>query len=444
VRLFQKREVIIVKTILNFGIESTDEKLTPRAGVAIFGEYLKGMGLEKLCNSNIPLAKHPNGYNPFEFMYPLILMLHSGGRVLNDIREIRLDTALKELLKIDRVPTAGAFTKYLHKHGTEGEDAIRKINKQFLKRFLKSIKNEELILDIDASFIETYKNTAKWSYKGAPGYMPMIGHINGGYVIDVDFREGNVAPANENLEFIKQCQLQLPLGVKFDRVRIDSAGYQAEIFNHCDRENILFTISGRKDKSVWESINNLDDNDFSEFSKREKISEFYHTMNNTDNAFRMIVVKKDITPILPTLEGYIDPEILAKHQDEIYYCIATNDNDLSAEEIVKLHRQRGDTSENKIKELKNGFNMSYLPTSNFEANSFYFAIGTLAYNLFLLFKQILDKNLQKHTVKTIRYKLYNIAGKVVMHARKVTLKVNEEFKELLETIRHRAYEASLE
>jgi len=41
-----------------------------------------------------------------------------------------------------------------------------------------------------------------------------------------------------------------------------------------------------------------------------------------------------------------------QHQDEIYYCIATNDNDLSPEEIIKLHRQRSETSENKIKELK--------------------------------------------------------------------------------------------
>ena len=158
----------------------------------------------------------------------------------------------------------------------------------------------------------------------------------------------------------------------------------------------------------------------------------------------MIVIKKDITPILPTLEGYIDPEVLAKHQDEMYYYIATNDNDLTPQEIVKLHRQRGETSENKIKELKNGFNMSYLPTSNFEANSFYFAIGTLAYNLFLLFKQLLDTNLQKHTIKTIRYKLYNIAGKVVSHARKITLKVNEEFQVLLQSIRYRAYEESLQ
>ena len=80
----------------------------------------------------------------------------------------------------------------------------------------------------------------------------------------------------------------------------------------------------------------------------------------------------------------------------------------------------------------------------FISNALYFQIGTLAYNLFILFKTILDSNLKKHTVKTIRYKLYNIAGKVVYHARKTILKVNEEFIEILQRIRKRAYEISLE
>ena len=62
----------------------------------------------------------------------------------------------------------------------------------------------------------------------------------------------------------------------------------------------------------------------------------------------------------------------------------------------------------------------------------------------LLFKQILDKNLQKHTVKTIRYKLYNIAGKVISHARETILKVNDEFIKLLQTIRQKSYEESLQ
>jgi len=371
-------------------------------------------------------------------------MLHSGGRVLDDIKEIRFDEALQKLLNIEIIPTAGAITKYLHRHGFEGATGMKKMNKHYLKQFLKSIKDEELILDIDATFIEAHKSTAKWSYKSAPGYMPMVGHINGGYVIDADFREGNIAPADKNLEFIKQCAEQLPVGKTFDRFRADSASYQASIFNYCDQEKILFTISGQKDQSVWRSIKEIKDNAWETLSKREQISEFVHTMGQTDNAFRMIVVKKDITPLLPTLEGYISEEVKAKYEDERYYCIATNDPELSAKEVVALHRQRGETSENKIKELKNGFNMSYLPTSDFKANAFYFAIGTLAHNFFLLFRQILDISWQKHTVKTIRYKFYNIAGKAVTHARELFLKVNEPFVALLDTVRDMAYQVSLE
>ena len=159
-------------------------------------------------------------------------MQHSGGRVISDIKEIRYDEALKTILKIDNIPSPDAVIKFLHKMGKTGEEAIRDINKTYLKRFLKSLKKEDLILDIDATFIEAHKNTAKNSYLKKPGYMPMVGHINGGYVIDVDFRDGNISPADKNLEFIKQCVLQLPIGKKFDRVRIDSAEYQAAIFNY--------------------------------------------------------------------------------------------------------------------------------------------------------------------------------------------------------------------
>ncbi|OIP55199.1 MAG: hypothetical protein AUK54_04425 [Helicobacteraceae bacterium CG2_30_36_10] len=66
------------QTILNFNIETTNEKLTPRTGVAIFGEYLKGMNLEALCNTNLPSAKHPNGYTPFEFIYPPLPLQPAG------------------------------------------------------------------------------------------------------------------------------------------------------------------------------------------------------------------------------------------------------------------------------------------------------------------------------------------------------------------------------
>jgi hypothetical protein len=117
---------------------------------------------------------------------------------------------------------------------------------------------------------------------------------------------------------------------------------------------------------------------------------------------------------------------------------------MSAQEVVMFYRKRGDTSENQIKELKNGFNLSYLPSSNFISNAFYFQIGVLAYNLFILFKKILENNWQKHTVATIRYKLYRLAGKVVKHSRQTILKVQKEFVEIFHSIRERIYGASLE
>ena len=101
----------MTQTILEFDLTTTSEKLTPRAGTIILGEYIKGLGLEKLCNLNLPLPLSHRGYNPFEFIYPLVLMLHSGGRVVDDVKEIKIDKALKQSLNIKNIPTASAITK---------------------------------------------------------------------------------------------------------------------------------------------------------------------------------------------------------------------------------------------------------------------------------------------------------------------------------------------
>ena len=159
----------------------------------------------------------------------------------------------------------------------------------------------------------------------------------------------------------------------------------------------------------------------------------------------MIVIKKSVTPLLPEMWDMLSTEEKLNLVKERYHVIATNaDEHLSAEEVVQFYRKRGDTSENRIKEFKNGFNLSYLPSSDFIVNAFYFQIGVLAYNLFILFKQTLQNSWQKHTVATIRYKLYHLAGKVVKHSRQIILKVQEEFVEIFYAIRERIYKASLE
>jgi len=54
--------------------------------------------------------------------------------------------------------------------------ALNTIEHALLKRYLKRIE-AQLVLDIDASVIESHKSTAFCTYKGMPGYTPMFGHI---------------------------------------------------------------------------------------------------------------------------------------------------------------------------------------------------------------------------------------------------------------------------
>ena len=432
----------MTQTILNFAVESTDEKLTPRAGAILFGEYLKGLGLEKLSNHYLPMPGSNRGYEPFVYLNALILMLHSGGRVMEDIRILKSDQGMRTLLNMKNIPEADSIGKWLKRIGLLGVYGIEKLNRHLLKSHLKGLDDTDLVLDIDATVIEAEKSTARSTYKGPPGYTPIVGHINGGYLINGEFRTGNIAPADSNLSFVKKCVKQLPRDHSFKYLRADAASYQVGLLNYCFDHNITFTIGAHLSPSTLKEIAQI--TTWKPFSKDEQIAEYIDTMRHVNQAFRLIVVKKRITPLLPSMEEFLTDEQKALYIEERYSVMATNDLDHSAEEMVKFYRKRGEHSENRIKELKLGFNMSYIPTSDFMANAFYFAIGTLAYNLFVLFKQTLSDNWQHHTVQTIRYKLYNIAAKVVSHARRSVLKVNSDFIDLINGIRKKSYEICMQ
>ena len=75
----------MAQTVLNFSIAPTDERLTSKSGEIVFGEYLKAVGVDKLCDTYLPQPGSNRGYAPFNFIQPLLLMLHSGGHSLDEI-----------------------------------------------------------------------------------------------------------------------------------------------------------------------------------------------------------------------------------------------------------------------------------------------------------------------------------------------------------------------
>ena len=132
---------------------------------------------------------------------------------------------------------------------------------------------KEVTLDIDATEIVSHKSEASWSYNKNKGFMPMVGHIaEVGQVVAIDFRKGNVPPAQDNLAFIEQCQRSLPKGCTIKRLRIDAAGYQTKIIQHCDEQNIRYAIRAKTSNAMRAQITAMKESDWKPLMNKQGVA----------------------------------------------------------------------------------------------------------------------------------------------------------------------------
>ena len=115
-------------------------------------------------------------------------------------------------------------------------------------------------------------------------------------------------------------------------------------------------------------------------------------------------------------EDEVEDETTVTDGRYIYRAIATNRDELTDSELVHWYNQRGDDSENRIKELKLDFAGERLPCGQFEANALYFHLCLTAYNLFFVPSLITTPMAY---LPGVRWRLYALAAKVVCHARRV-------------------------
>ena len=87
-----------------------------------------------------------------------------------------------------------------------------------------------------------------------------------------------------------------------------------------------------------------------------------------------------------------------------------------------------------------------MPCGQFGANAVFFRIGVIAYNLFIGFKRCLcPPSWWHHTIATVRWKMIQVAGRIVRHAKQVFLRlaVDAETLTLFRDIRRRCFELRL-
>jgi len=436
----------IAQTVFSFKIETTKEKLTAHGGLAMMAEFNEGIGLRELTDQYLPGPGSNRGFEPSVMVDSLVLMLQGGGRTLENLRELKNEEGLRKLVGRDEIPEADTVGDWLRRMGDPqggqmglwGLDKVRdKINERILRR--DGIR--EYTLDADATEIVGDKAEALFTYNGNKGYMPMLGFLYETPVCVYDeFREGNVAPASGQKAFYLECKRRMPVGKRVGYYRADSASYQAELFNELEQDGVRYAITVDQDKAVRGVIGLIEAAQWEEPVKGcgYELAETVHCMEKTDKAFRLVVKRWVVR------QGEL---FETRDTGYAYHAVATNcsERDKTTAEVLAWHNQRGQ-AENFNKELKIGFGMDRMPCGQSWANAVFFRIGVIAYNLFIGFKRVAcPESWMKQTIATVRWKMLQVAGRIVKHGGQVVLKlmVDLEKLELFRGIRKRSFELSL-
>ena len=413
---------MIRQTVFPFKLDRTDEALTAHGGLALLAEYNHGLGLRTLADHHLPGPGSHRGYAPSVFVDTLILLLQAGGQTLEDVRDLDREAALLALLGHEVLPDPDTVGDWLRRMGdpTTGQAGLvglGHVRDALTARLLRRDGVTDYTLDVDATLIEAEKCEAQWSYKGVKGYMPLLGFLFETPLCLVDeFREGHVSPGAGHLAFYRQCHTRLPKGKRIAAYRADSASYQAALINALEADGVRWAITADQDAAVKGLIRGLREEAWQEPVPGcgYEVAETVHTMNKSTHAFRLICKRAR------QRQGE-----LFDGETYVYHVVASNwPAELKhAHEVLRWHNQRGQ-AENFHKELKAGFGLERMPCGEAHANAVFFRLGVLAYNLFIGFKRLAcPGSWATHAIATVRWKLVQVAGRIIRHAGQVSLKL---------------------
>ncbi|MGQ9569654.1 MAG: hypothetical protein ACUVUQ_02195 [Thermodesulfovibrionales bacterium] len=274
----------------------------------------------------MPLPGSNRGYKAWHYIEPIILMLYGGGKHIEDLRGIAEDKALRKLIVLNTIASISTVGDWLRRMGnSEGLDLFKHVIGKAVEKALRIHDCVEYTLWSDPTLIEADKQGAKMTYEGFKEYRPIITAFKGLPIIGYhQFREGNAI--GDVIEALKGAYTILPESKRIRHASLDSEFYNAEVINFLMQKGTTFMIAADKDASIKEAIKRL--NNWRPFKLQDgtltdrEIAETIHTMNKTEESFRLILLRWQ--------NDQID---LFNHQRYNYHVIATN-LEGSAEEAV--------------------------------------------------------------------------------------------------------------
>ena len=237
-----------------------DDEVTGVAGVALWGPLLDRLNLVGVADARGLRPIGPGGYTGGECYRTVVEILLAGGDVLADRR--LLEGATERLRGEHAFPSHTTLFRFCAGADLGRAQKAAAVNRTMLARawaFGAGPAGGMVTIDPDATLVDTYgagKEGSTFTYRGEVGLSPLIGVC--GETGDVlALRRGATLTRSGAGRVHPQCAAAIPAAVRTTKnlwVRIDSAGYQHDVFAACEALGAVFSITAPQRSNVRAAV----------------------------------------------------------------------------------------------------------------------------------------------------------------------------------------------
>jgi len=405
------------------GVAFDDDRLVADAGLLLPATLAQHLGLKELVEEYLDLGKAPGRANVGDKVLTLVASALGGGDCIDDAAALQAGGTAGVLgFVVKAASTLGTFLRSFRWGHVRQLDAV---SRHLLARAWAAGAgpgDAPFTIDLDSTICETYglqkEGALHHGYTKVRGYHPLLAVAAGtGDVLMARLREGRANTVRGAAHFLRETIGRVRSAGASGQLtlRADSGFYAAEVVAVCRRMNVRFSITLRQHKGVRHLIEAIPEEAWTPIP--------YWLDGGADVAeiaYSPFAGEKDAVPVRcivrrvkPTPGSQL--ALLTLYD---YHAFIT-DRDGETLELEADHRRHAEI-ENAIRDLKYGVGLNHLPSGRFAANAAWLAVQVMAHNLARWTARIgLGAGIV--TTKTLRRRLFALAGRLTRSARRLTL-----------------------
>ena len=418
--------VRVSKSPRNVRLSFNHRSLSHFGGAYFFHEFVRVLHVRHFLAEQIRYPRRNRDYSVSQMLLALVYPIVLGLDRIETASLLRSDQTFQYLTGLQSFPDPQTLRRFLLNAPTELREQLHRANDRLLLRFIHLPEHRSrLIFDLDSTVVTSFGHQEGAAvgynprYRGKRSYDPLLCvEANSSFLWDVELRRGDAGTWAGSEELLGCCFLSSPSDIREFRVRADAGFGYGPVLDMLEvRPTAEYAVVARMVRSLKRELGGLR---YERLNPYWEIAEFEHHPHGWPHARRCIVARK------PIQESDPEPSLFVmKH-----YAYRAWHTNLPMTPAGVWHFYDGRAGmERRIREIREDYALSKIPTRAFAANALYLEVIRLAYNLVTAFQRTcLPQEWQSLTLSKLRQRLFWLPGELTRPQNRPTLRlVNSPF-----------------